>query len=295
MKLASYVAEGKASFGAVVGDGVIDIPPLTGGKIPGLRQALAANALDHIGRLAAGRALDRPLAGLQFLPVVPDPQRIVCVGINYRSHAEETGRDVSPAPSVFLRLADTLIGHGQALVRPRVSDKFDFEGELAVVIGRAGRHVSEADALAHVAGYTCFVDGSVRDYQKFSVTSGKNFPATGPLGPVMVTADEIGDPTRLTRVTRLNGREMQRSGTDLLIFDSADHQIRVGLHQPRARRCHRHGNAGGRRPSPHPAGLDEARRRPGSRDFRHRHLAQSGGRRSDEPGRGANAASPTAP
>jgi 2-keto-4-pentenoate hydratase/2-oxohepta-3-ene-1,7-dioic acid hydratase in catechol pathway len=218
MKLASYVADGKASFGVVVGDGVIDVPPLTAGKILGLRQALAANVLDDIGRLAAGRAPDRSLAGLQFLPVVPDPQRIVCVGINYRSHAEETGRDVSPAPSVFLRLADTLIGHGQALVRPRVSDKFDFEGELAVIIGRAGRHVSEADALAHVAGYTCFVDGSVRDYQKFSVTSGKNFPATGPLGPVMVTADEIGDPTRLTLVTRLNGREMQRSGTDLLIY-----------------------------------------------------------------------------
>jgi 2-keto-4-pentenoate hydratase/2-oxohepta-3-ene-1,7-dioic acid hydratase in catechol pathway len=218
MKLASYVADGKASFGVVVGDGVIDVPPLTAGKILGLRQALAANVLDDIGRLAAGRAPDRSLAGLQFLPMVPDPQRIVCVGINYRSHAEETGRDVSPAPSVFLRLADTLIGHGQALVRPRVSDKFDFEGELAVIIGRAGRHVSEADALAHVAGYTCFVDGSVRDYQKFSVTSGKNFPATGPLGPVMVTADEIGDPTRLTLVTRLNGREMQRSGTDLLIY-----------------------------------------------------------------------------
>jgi 2-keto-4-pentenoate hydratase/2-oxohepta-3-ene-1,7-dioic acid hydratase in catechol pathway len=143
MKLASYVADGKASFGVVVGDGVIDVPPLTAGKIPGLRQALAANALDHVGRLAAGRAPDRPLAGLQFLPVVPDPQRIVvCVGINYRSRAEETGRDVSPAPSVFLRLAGTLIGHGQALVRPRVSDKFDLEGELPVVIGRAGRHVS---------------------------------------------------------------------------------------------------------------------------------------------------------
>jgi 2-keto-4-pentenoate hydratase/2-oxohepta-3-ene-1,7-dioic acid hydratase in catechol pathway len=161
------------------------------------------------------------LSTLQFLPVVPDPQRIVCVGINYRSHAEETGRDISPAPSVFLRLADTLLGHGQALVRPRVSDKFDFEGELAMVIGRPGRHVSEADALGHVAGYTCFVDGSVRDYQKFSVTSGKNFPATGPLGPVMVTADEIGDPTRLMLVTRLNGREMQRSGTDLLIYSIA--------------------------------------------------------------------------
>jgi 2-keto-4-pentenoate hydratase/2-oxohepta-3-ene-1,7-dioic acid hydratase in catechol pathway len=218
MKLASYMADGKASFGVVAGDGVIDIPPLTSGKIPSLREALAANALDDIGRLTAGRAPDRALSGLVYLPVVPDPQRIVCVGINYRSHAAETGRDISPAPSVFLRLADTLLGHGQALVRPRVSDQFDFEGELAVVIGRPGRHVSEADALDHVAGYACFVDGSVRDYQKFSVTSGKNFPATGPLGPVMVTADEIGDPTRLTLVTRLNGHEMQRSGTDLLIY-----------------------------------------------------------------------------
>jgi 2-keto-4-pentenoate hydratase/2-oxohepta-3-ene-1,7-dioic acid hydratase in catechol pathway len=218
MKLASYVADGKASFGVVAGDGVIDVPPRTNGKLLSLRVALAANALDDIRRLSAGCAPDRPLAGLQFLPVVPDPQRIVCVGINYRSHAEETGRDISPAPSVFLRLADTLLGHGQPLVRPRVSDHFDFEGELAVVIGRAGRHVSEADALGHVAGYTCFCDGSVRDYQKFSVTSGKNFPATGPLGPVMVTADEIPDPTRLTLVTRLNGQEMQRSGTDLLIY-----------------------------------------------------------------------------
>jgi 2-keto-4-pentenoate hydratase/2-oxohepta-3-ene-1,7-dioic acid hydratase in catechol pathway len=218
MKLASYMADGRPSFGVVAGDGVIDVPPLMNGKISSLREALAANALDDIRRLAAGRAPDRALSGLQFLPVVPDPQRIVCVGINYRSHAAETGRDISPAPSVFLRLTDTLLGHGQPLVRPRVSEQFDFEGELAAVIGRPGRHVSAADALGHVAGYTCFVDGSVRDFQKFSVTSGKNFPATGPLGPVMVTADEIPDPTKLTLVTRLNGEEMQRSGTDLLIY-----------------------------------------------------------------------------
>ncbi len=218
MKFASYMADGKASFGIVAGEGVIDVPPLTGGKIASLREALAADAIEDIRRLAAGRAPDRSLSGLAFLPVVTDPQRIVCVGINYRSHAAETGRDVSPAPSVFLRLTDTLLGHGEPLLRPSVSKQFDFEGELAAVIGRPGRHVSEADALKHVAGYTCFVDGSVRDFQKFSVTSGKNFPATGPLGPVMVTADEVGDPTRLTLVTRLNGEEMQRSGTDLLIY-----------------------------------------------------------------------------
>jgi 2-keto-4-pentenoate hydratase/2-oxohepta-3-ene-1,7-dioic acid hydratase in catechol pathway len=218
MKLASFLAGVEPAFGVVEGDGIVDMTRRLGGRFATLREALAADALDDIRRAAAGAPADYRLADVTLLPVIPDPQRIVCVGINYRSHAEETGRDISPAPSVFLRLADTLIGHGAALVRPQVSKMFDFEGELAVVIGRPGRHVAEADALKYVAGYTCFVDGSVRDYQKFSVTSGKNFPATGPLGPVLVTSDEIPDPTRLTLVTRLNGVEMQRSGTDMLIY-----------------------------------------------------------------------------
>jgi 2-keto-4-pentenoate hydratase/2-oxohepta-3-ene-1,7-dioic acid hydratase in catechol pathway len=218
MKLASFLAGGKPAFGVVEGDGIVDMTRRLGGRFANLREALAADALDDIRRATAGAKPDYRLADVTLLPVIPDPQRIVCVGINYRSHAEETGRDISPAPSVFLRLADTLIGHGAALVRPKVSKMFDFEGELAVLIGRPGRHVAEADALKHVAGYTCFVDGSVRDYQKFSVTSGKNFPATGPLGPFLVTTDEIPDPTRLTLVTRLNGVEMQRSGTDVLIY-----------------------------------------------------------------------------
>jgi 2-keto-4-pentenoate hydratase/2-oxohepta-3-ene-1,7-dioic acid hydratase in catechol pathway len=119
---------------------------------------------------------------------------------------------------MFLRLSNTLVGHEGEMIRPTVSQNFDFEGELAIVIGRGGRHIAKERALEHVAGYTCFVDGSVRDYQKFSVTSGKNFPGTGPLGPWMVTTDEIPDPTRLTLMTRLNGTEMQRSGTDLLIY-----------------------------------------------------------------------------
>jgi len=218
MKLASYMVDGKATFGVVVGDGIVNAPRCLGGRFSTLRQALAADVLDEVERVTRGQTPDHKLADVKFLPVVPDPQRIVCVGINYRSHAEETGRDISPAPSVFLRLADTLVGHGGALVRPKVSDKFDFEGELALVIGRAGRHIAQADALTHVAGYTCFVDGSVRDYQKFSVTSGKNFPSTGPLGPVLVTTDEIPDPSQLTLVTRLNGVEMQRSATDMLIY-----------------------------------------------------------------------------
>jgi len=118
---------------------------------------------------------------------------------------------------MFVRFANTLVGHEGEMIRPSVSQSFDFEGELAVIIGRGGRHIAVERALEHVAGYTCFVDGSVRDYQKFSVTSGKNFPATGPLGPWIVTTDEIADPKRLALVTRLNGQEVQKSGTDLLI------------------------------------------------------------------------------
>ena len=119
---------------------------------------------------------------------------------------------------MFIRFTDTLVGHRGILVRPCVSDNFDFEGELALVIGKAGRHIKPEHALDHVAGYTCFVDGSVRDYQKFSVTSGKNFPSTGPLGPWIVTSDEIPDPGRLTLTTRLNGKQVQHSPTDLLIY-----------------------------------------------------------------------------
>ena len=127
-------------------------------------------------------------------------------------------RELPKQPSMFIRFDDTLVGHGGELIRPKVSEHFDFEGELALVIGKGGRHIAAARALEHVAGYTCFVDGSVRDYQKFSVTSGKNFPGTGPLGPWLVTRDEIPDPGRLTLTTRLNGKEVQHATTDLLIY-----------------------------------------------------------------------------
>jgi 2-keto-4-pentenoate hydratase/2-oxohepta-3-ene-1,7-dioic acid hydratase in catechol pathway len=150
--------------------------------------------------------------------VIPNPEKILCAGINYRSHAAETGRELPKQPSMFIRLANTLTGHDGEMIRPAVSQSFDFEGELAVVIARGGRHIPVERALDHVAGYTCFVDGSVRDYQKFSVTSGKNFPATGPLGPWIVTTDEIPDPARLMLTTRLNGQEVQKSATDLLIY-----------------------------------------------------------------------------
>src|SRR5215468_5065303 len=214
MKLISFVAGGESLFGVVSGDGVIAMNKRVGCK--SLREALGV--LPQIKAAAQGAAPDHKLADVKFLPVIPDPELITCAGINYRSHASETGRDIPKQPSMFIRRTNTLVGHEGELIRPTLSQQFDFEGELAVIIGRGGRHINVEQALQHVAGYTCFVDGSVRDYQKFSVTSGKNFPGTGPLGPWLVTTDEIPDPTKLTLMTRLNGTEMQRSGTDLLIY-----------------------------------------------------------------------------
>jgi 2-keto-4-pentenoate hydratase/2-oxohepta-3-ene-1,7-dioic acid hydratase in catechol pathway len=218
MKLASYIADGAEAFGVVRDHGVITMNNRFGGHAANLREALDGDLLPRIAEAARTGSIDHKLADIKFLPVIPNPDKIACAGINYRSHASETGREIPKQPSMFLRLSNTLVGHEGEMIRPTVSHNFDFEGELAIIIGRGGRHIAKERALEHVAGYTCFVDGSVRDYQKFSVTSGKNFPGTGPLGPWMVTTDEIPDPTKLTLMTRLNGTEMQRSGTDLLIY-----------------------------------------------------------------------------
>jgi len=216
MKLLSFVADGKECFGAVSGDGVVTLNDKIGQ--PNLRAALAAGALDAMRKAVKTAMPDRKLADIKFLPVIPRPEKILCAGINYRSHAAETGRELPQQPSMFVRFADTLVGHDGALIRPKVSDHFDYEGELALIIGKPARHVAPERALDHVAGYTCFVDGSVRDFQKFSVTSGKNFPGTGPLGPCLVTADEIPDPSKLTLTTRLNGVQVQHAPTDQLIY-----------------------------------------------------------------------------
>src|SRR5215207_6800798 len=218
MKLASYVVDGDEQFGVVRGDGVITMNHLFGVRAASLRDAFAADMLPQIQEAARNGSVDYKLSGIKFLPVIPNPDKIACAGINYRSHASETGREIPKQPSMFLRLTNTLVGHEGEMIRPTVSQNFDFEGELAVVIGRGGRHIPIDRALDHVAGYTCFVDGSVRDYQKFSVTSGKNWPGTGPLGPWIVTTDEIPDPGKLTLMTRLNGQQVQHSGTDKLIY-----------------------------------------------------------------------------
>jgi 2-keto-4-pentenoate hydratase/2-oxohepta-3-ene-1,7-dioic acid hydratase in catechol pathway len=196
-----------------MGDGVVTV---TGHKT--LREALAAGELDEIRKRSAGAQPDHRLTDIRFLPAIPNPEKILCAGVNYRSHAAEVGRELPKQPSMFIRFTDTLVGHEAEMIRPKLSDNFDFEGELAIVIGKGGRHIPIERALDHVAGYTILVDGSVRDYQKFSVTSGKNWPGTGPLGPWIVTTDEIPDPGKLTLTTRLNGAQVQHSGTDKLIY-----------------------------------------------------------------------------
>jgi 2-keto-4-pentenoate hydratase/2-oxohepta-3-ene-1,7-dioic acid hydratase in catechol pathway len=216
MKLLSFAHQGKDYFGAVSGDGIVTLNDKIGQ--PNLRAALAAGALDAMRKAAKDSSPDRKLADVTFLPVIPNPNKILCAGVNYRSHAAEVGRELPKQPSMFVRFTDTLVGHEGEMIRPTVSDNFDFEGELTLVIGKGGRHIKAERALDHVAGYTCFVDGSVRDYQKFSVTSGKNFPGTGPLGPWLVTTDEIPDPSKLTLTTRLNGVQVQHSPTSQLIY-----------------------------------------------------------------------------
>lgn len=216
MKLLSFAADGKAWFGALSGDGVVTLNDKIGQA--DLRSALAAGALNDMRKAVGTTKPDRKPADIKFLPVIPNPNKILCAGVNYRAHAAEVNRELPKQPSMFVRFTDTLIGHEGRMIRPTVSDNFDFEGELTVIIGKGGRHIKPEHALDHVAGYTCFVDGSVRDYQKFSVTSGKNFPGTGPLGPWLVTTDEIPDPGKLTLTTRLNGQQVQHSRTDQLIY-----------------------------------------------------------------------------
>ena len=222
MKLASYQTGGRASYGIVAGDAIFDLGGRFSTQHPTLRSAIAAGLIAGLidrGAPPAGKP-DLRLADVTLLTPITDPEKIVCIGLNYRAHAAEGGFKVPEFPSTFIRTTNTLVPSGQALVRPRHSGDFDYEGELAIVIGRAGRHIAARDALSHVLGYTCFNDGSVRDYQfKHSLTAGKNHPSTGGLGPWIVTADEIPDPSRLTLVTRVNGNEVQCKGTDDMIFD----------------------------------------------------------------------------
>ncbi|CAN5597650.1 fumarylacetoacetate hydrolase family protein [soil metagenome] len=217
MRLVSFRHADTSKFGVFVDGGIVDLSA----RWPSLRDAIAGKGLADVAAATRNASADFSLDDVELLPAIPNPDKILCVGLNYASHVGEVGRALPTVPSIFSRLHNTLVPHGGNIIRPSASTNFDFEGELAIVIGERCRHVPRATALSVIAGYTCFLDVSVRDFQKHSVTAGKNFPGTGPLGPWMVTTDVIPDPQALSLVTRLNGAEVQRDTTDHMIFDVA--------------------------------------------------------------------------
>ena len=218
MKVVTFERNGSRSYGLLDEDRVVDVGSRLASRYPDLRSVLAAGALKELKILAKDDAFR--IDEVKLLPIIPNPEKILCVGLNYVSHRTETKRPETKYPSIFTRFADTQVGHGASVLRPSFSTSFDYEGELAVVIGRGGRHISEQDVGAHIAGYSCYNDVTVRDWQRHTAqwTPGKNFPNTGAFGPALVTADEIPDLGALTLTTRLNGEVMQQAPISDLIF-----------------------------------------------------------------------------
>jgi len=224
MRLLSYTRNGTASFGALKDGGVVELRGLV--RAETLRRVLAANLLDAAREIVAARAPDHALNELRFLPTVPDADRIVCIGVNYPERNAEY-RDASEQPkypSVFMRTRESLVGHGEAILRPPESVQLDYEGEVVMVIGKAGRRIPAARAAEHIAGLTIMNEGTIRDWVrhgKFNVTPGKNFERSGSMGPWMVTADEIASFDALRLRTRVNGELRQDDTTAGLLFPFA--------------------------------------------------------------------------
>lgn len=222
MRFLSLTRGAAAGFGALAGDGVIDLSARLGGLDFG--EALRVHGADALRDLAARHAADFPLAGADgieaYRPVVADPRQIFCVGLNYHEHRVEAGRAETAFPTIFLRLAGSQTGHGQPLVIPRESERFDYEGEIAIVIGRGGRRIAPGQAFSHILGFSCYNDGSLRDWQAHTTqwAPGKNFPDTGAFGPWLADTDEIREGDVLTLETRINGEVLQQADTSMLIF-----------------------------------------------------------------------------
>ena len=223
MRLASFYIGEHFGFGAVTDDGVIGLTGRLSSRQQTLREVLEANALDEARAAIEGVEPDYPVDKVRFALPIPDPEKIYCVGQNYRAHIDEMGYEVPEYPSIFSRYPRTFVPHGGQMEMPTGSSDFDYEGEMTVVIGRPARNVSEAEALDYVAGYTIANDGSVRDWQKRGpqVAPGKNWERSGMLGPWITTADEAGDPTNMTLTTRINGEIRQQGSTADLVFSAA--------------------------------------------------------------------------
>jgi 2-keto-4-pentenoate hydratase/2-oxohepta-3-ene-1,7-dioic acid hydratase in catechol pathway len=224
MKLLSFSLQQKESWGAVIGDGIVDLGKALP-QYPTLADFIASSDFARRDQIVAAHKPEFKLSQITYLPVIPRPEKIICAVRNYMDHHKEAvahgmDRQITEFPPIFLRVWRSQVGHNQPVIRPKVSTHLDWEGELAVVIGKGGRHIAESDAMDHVAGYSIYNDVSVRDYQRHAqqIAAGKNFVGTGPFGPWLVTADEVPDPTRLKLETRVNGATVQSSDTSHLIF-----------------------------------------------------------------------------
>ena len=222
MKLVSFLRLGEVTFGIEKNHGIIDL----GERLKNRMRTKSIIELLHTDSMPLEEDLenlspDYSFSDITFLPVIPDPGKILCIGLNYEKHRIETKREESGYPTIFTRFSDSQVAHNQYLVKPSVSDRFDFEGELAVIIGKGGRNIQEKDAMNHIAGYSCYNDGSIRDWQKHTsqFAPGKNFPKTGAFGPGMVLRQSISDYKKLKIQTRLNNEVVQDACLDQLIFD----------------------------------------------------------------------------
>jgi len=221
MKLCSFLKDGKQSYGILSTNGIIDIGSRLCNEYPDLKSLISANAISNVKSDFSDQKPDFTIEEVEFLPVIANPGTIYCIGLNYDDHRKEAKRDRPEHPPVFIRTPDSQTGHLQPLILPPESTQFDYEGEIAVIIGHGGRRIPKADAWNYIAGLACYNDGSIRDWQRHAPqwTAGKNFYRTASFGPCMVTTDEIGASDVLTLTTRLNGQVMQSATSADLLFD----------------------------------------------------------------------------
>lgn len=227
MKLASFDVNGDRTFGAVVKDGVIDLGRRLAPRFTTVLDVIEAGALAEVSALVDTLEADFPLQAVDLLPPVMGGEKILCIGVNYANRNAEykDGTDLPKYPSMFFRVADSFVGEGEPLVRPRQSEQLDYEGEIVLVIGKGGRHIAREDALDHICGLTLCNEGTIRDWvrhAKFNVTQGKNFDATGSIGPWMLTADAIDLAKPLHLTTKVNGEVRQDDTTANMIFPFAE-------------------------------------------------------------------------
>jgi 2-keto-4-pentenoate hydratase/2-oxohepta-3-ene-1,7-dioic acid hydratase in catechol pathway len=222
-RLATYSIDGSTRYGAVTDSGIVDLSAHYAKDYPTLREVIAAGALTKLADAGAGRAPDHALDAINWLPPIPAPEKIICIGVNYpdRNAEYKDGQDAPKFPSMFMRTPRSFVGHNTPLVRPRASAQLDYEGEVVLVIGKAGRHIAESAALDHIAAVTLCNEGTIRDWvrhAKFNVTQGKNFDATGSLGPWLVPYTDEAQIADIRLTTRVNGETRQDDRTGRLIF-----------------------------------------------------------------------------